>query len=412
LIIVAGALANKHGQGGEAWVRLSWALGIRKLGWDVLFLEELPDKPDPAAVQFFRETVARFGLETSASLIGPGGKSLTGMSSRLVMESASKARALFNISGHLTFEPVMEQVRPRVYIDIDPGFTQFWQASGMTGARLSSHDSYFTVGRNIGGDGCEIPTCGITWKHIFPPVVLDHWPDTGRPAIHRVTQTRRAQSAGTDGAEAVPGVITNGGTIESSDAEDRLRFTTVANWRGSFGPVQFGAKTYGLKVHEFRKFIELPRQCRETFEIALKIYPGDQKDLEALKIDGWRIVDPAAAASADDFRRYVQESDAEFSVAQGVYVQTNSGWFSDRTAHYLASGKPALVQETGFSRHIPVGEGLLSFRTMDEAIEGAENIAGEYKKHSRAARKLAVEYFNSDRVIGELLTDICVGVKL
>src|SRR5262249_25205339 len=151
--------------------------------------------------------------------------------------------------------------------------------------------------------------------------------------------------------------------VSSALCEEMLRFTTIANWRGSFGPVQFGDRTYGLKVHEFRKFIELPRRCRERFEIALSIYPGDQKDLEALKASGWRIVSPrAVAASAGDFRRYIQESDAEFSVAQGVYVQTNSGWFSDRTAHYLASGKPALVQETGFSRHVPVGEGLLSFR--------------------------------------------------
>jgi hypothetical protein len=166
-------------------------------------------------------------------------------------------------------------------------------------------------------------------------------------------------------------------------------------------------KTYGLKAHEFRKFIDVPRRAGRDFEIALQIHPQDKKDLDALLAHGWTISDPRQAAdSPAAFRGYVQNSSAEFSVAQGVYVDTNSGWFSDRTVRYLASGRPALVQDTGFSRNYPVGEGLLAFRTVDEALAGAESIVLDYRKHCRAARRIAEEYFDSGKVLRRLTTDI------
>jgi hypothetical protein len=148
----------------------------------------------------------------------------------------------------------------------------------------------------------------------------------------------------------------------------------------------------------------------QEFELALDIHPAEQRDLSLLRQYGWRIVDPKVSASDPlSFRRYVQGSGAEFSVAQGIYVETNSGWFSDRTTRYLASGKPALVQDTGFSRNIPVGEGLLAFRTLDEAVAGAERIARDYENHCRAARALAEEYFDSDKVLSKLVEEIGIA---
>ena len=185
---------------------------------------------------------------------------------------------------------------------------------------------------------------------------------------------------------------------------DQGRFTTIANWRGPFGPVQFGSRTFGLKVHEFRKFITLPRVAPLPFEIALNIHPNDHRDLDALRAQGWQIVDPQTVASDPQaFRQYVQQSAAEFSVAQGIYVDTASGWFADRTVRYLASGKPALVQDTGFTRNIPTGEGLIAFKTLEEAAAGAKQIARNYDQHCRAARSLAQRYFNSDEVLGHFL---------
>ena len=162
-IIVGGALANKAGHGGEAWVRLNWVLGFQALGFRVLFLEQLAGAPDSAAVEYFCGVTERFGLADSAALIGADGATLCGMSAERISEFAAEADALINISGHLTYAPVFERARRRVYVDIDPGFTQFWHAAGNEGARLRGHDFFFTIGENIGAPDCPIPTGGIPW---------------------------------------------------------------------------------------------------------------------------------------------------------------------------------------------------------------------------------------------------------
>jgi hypothetical protein len=167
---------------------------------------------------------------------------------------------------------------------------------------------------------------------------------------------------------------------------------------------------YGLKVHEFRKVMELPTRVPLDFEIALDIYPGDDRDRESLEENGWHLVRPADTVRGPEaFRRYVQGSGAEFSVAQGIYVDTNSGWFSDRSVRYLASGRPALLQDTGFSANYPVGEGLVAFRTLDEAAAGAERIAADYPAHRAAARELAEERFDSGRVLPRFLEEAGLG---
>jgi hypothetical protein len=282
--------------------------------------------------------------------------------------------ALVNISGHLTNPLLFGRFRQRVYVDIDPGFTQFWHAMGNPGARVDGHDLHFTVGENIGRDGCDIPTSGIAWRPVRQPVVLDDWPP-----------------------------VPTGPT-------ERTRFTTVGSWRGPFGSVEYEGRTYGLKLHEFRRIIELPRRSRYTFELALDIHPAEERDLAALAHNGWRLADPSEVAGDPcAFRSYVQRSGAEFSVAQGVYVDTNSGWFSDRTVRYLASGRPALVQDTGFYRRLPVGEGIIAFRTLDDAVAGADAIVGDYERHAIAARAFAEEHFDSDRVLARFCDDAAIG---
>ncbi|MBI3943419.1 MAG: hypothetical protein HY326_10440, partial [Chloroflexi bacterium] len=184
------------------------------------------------------------------------------------------------------------------------------------------------------------------------------------------------------------------------------RFTTIASWRGPYGPVHYGGKTFGLKVHEFRRFIQMPELASQAFEIALNIHPADGKDLRLLQQHGWQIVDPRVVApDPNAFRSYVQTSGAEFSVAQGIYVDTHSGWFSDRTVRYLASGKPVLVQDTGFSQNLPVGEGLLAFRTLEQAVSGAAQIGRDYERHCRGAREIAAAYFDSDKVLSKLIEE-------
>jgi hypothetical protein len=341
-VAVAGALANKARNGGEAWVRLSYALGLRRLGCEVRLVEEAPDASRDA-VDYARQVAASFELDFS-----------------LAQDAQEGGDLLVNISGNLRSRALRRRFRRTAFVDIDPGFTQFWHQQGIEW--IPKHDVYFTIGENIGSDDCPIPTCGIEWRSTRPPVVLDEWP------------------------------VADGGFS---------RFTTAAKWRSSLGPIE----PYGLKHHEWRKVLGLPGLAGLPFEAALDIDAADAADRQALEAHGWRLVDPAVAAEPEGFRDYVRGSGAEFSVAQGIYVETRSGWFSDRSVRYLASGRPVLVEDTGFGRTLPVGQGLLAFRTLDEAVEGARAIAGDYDRHARAARAIAEEHFDSDKVLSALLED-------
>jgi hypothetical protein len=360
--VVSGALANKPGQSGEAWVKLSWVRGLQRLGIEVWFVEQLDESMagNERAPSWFRDVTERFDLTERAALLERG-RSIVGPSVEELAVVAAEG-TLVNISGHLTFPRLFEAFRRRVLIDIDPGFTQFWHAEGLEGANVAGHDAYFTIGERIGRVDCPIPTGGIQWRPVRQPVVLEDWP---------------------------PAEVSEGN-----------RFTTIATWRGPFGPVEHGGRKYGLKVHEFRKFVELPQRSPHRFEIALDYHSADQGDVDALWEHGWRVVDPqVVAGDPDDLRAYVQGSGAEFSAAQGMYVETACGWFSDRSVRYLASGKPVLVQDTGFGDILPVGEGLLAFGTIEEAAAGAAEIAGRYSEHCAAAREIAETYFDAQRVL-------------
>jgi hypothetical protein len=367
-IVVSGALANRPGNGGGAWVRLSWINGLRRLGFDVHFVELIASREradGTGGTQFFDETCRQFGFNATL---------LCDSAPRELLDIVESAELLVNIGGHLTDESLRKRFRRTAYIDIDPGFTQFWHVHPGTNFRVPPHDSYYTIASNIGRQSCEIPAGELPWRTMLQPVVLEDWP-------------------------VVP------------LATGELRLTTVASWRGAFGPVSHGGRTYGVKAHEFRKFASLPKRVPESvFEVALDIHPGDAKDMELLSSNGWRVTKPCAAAgSPAKFRDYVQASSAEFSVAQGIYVDTDSGWFSDRTVRYLATGRPALVQDTGFSGTIPSGEGLVAFRTLDEAVRGVERIAADHPLHCATARRVAEEYFDSDKVLGKFLDE--VGVR-
>ncbi len=386
IIVVAGAVANQPGNGGGVWEKMSWVTGLRQLGFEVWFVEQIAPAAcvntqgavvDVAAsinYVWLRSVAEWFGIGERYALVSADDNTCLGASWEKLLEVAEAANLLVNISGHLKLEPLLRRFGRKAYIDKDPGFTQFWHADPATAFRVGGHDWYFTIGENIGARDCPIPRREINWRPIRQPVVLADWPVT--------------------------------------TVENRRRFTTVGSWRGAFGPVQFGGQTYGLKVHEFRKFASLPRQFGEgkgdpIFEAALDIHSADAKDRALLLENRWRLVEPRAIASSPAaFRQFVQESAAECSVAQGVYVETNSGWFSDRSLRYLASGKPVLVQDTGFSRNLPVGHGIVPFRTLDEAAAGARRIMSDYEAHCQAARTIAERYFDSNKVLGRFLEEI------
>jgi hypothetical protein len=245
-----------------------------------------------------------------------------------------------------------------------------WRELGLADP-LRGHDDFVTIGERIGREECSIPTGGLEWIATRPPVVLEQWP-------------RREARGGS--------------------------FTSVVTWRGSFGPLEYDGKTYGLRVHEFRKFVELPRRSGQEFELALDIHATDERDLALLNENGWRLADPIAAAGEPDrYCAYIAGSYAELMIAKNMYVETRSGWFSDRSACYLASGRPVLAQDTGLDGLYPLGEGLVAFRTLEEAVAGVEAISRDYESHTAAARGIAEEHFDSDRVLAALLSALSVS---
>lgn len=375
-VLVSGAVANKHRHGGSIWVRMSWAEALRDAGFDVVFVEQIDERDcvdaggaparfeDSANAAAFDAAMAEFGLAGALLCPDADGVRCAGMAPDELFARADGAALLVNVGGHLRWGPLLARPAVRAFVDLDPGFTQIWHAEGRD-VGLAGHDLHFSVGLNVGAAGCPLPAGGVRWRPIRQPVALDRW-------------------------AAAPG-----------DALER--FTTVASWRGAYGPATWAGRSYGVKAHEFRRFLGVTGAVRARFEVALDIHPGDRADIERLREHGWALSDPAALAGTDGFRRFVQGSGAEFSPAQNIYVDTNSGWFSDRTVRYLACGRPALVQDTGFSAHLPTGEGLLAFTTLDEAVAGARELLDDYPRHRAAARRIAAEHFAGPRAVAPLL---------
>lgn len=378
-IIFSGVFANRPHRGGGAWHRLQYILGLKKLGYDVYFIEEIWEcydkdwNPTPFnqsySLKFFKDVVETFGIIDKCSLIYRNGEKSYGLPYNSVLELSKDADLLINFDriDSKRRSPLFSTPAKRIYIDTDPGYTQIWHETYKADMNFAGHDIFFTRGENIGNPDCPIPTCGIDWKKTRPPVVLDFL----KPSINL-----------------------------------RLdKFTTISSLNG-YSPLQYKGEWYGLKDEEFMKFITLPKLTDKRIEVALDIHPHD-KTLKTFHENGWIIVDPKIyTKNPHMFQEYIQNSDAELSVAKNMYVKSNCGWFSERSTCYLASGKPVLLQDTGFSKFLPVGEGLLAFRTMDELLEGVDEINRNYHFHCKAARKIAEEYFDSDKVLTKLLKEV------
>lgn len=375
-VIVSGAVANKHRHGGSAWVRLSWAEALRELGFDVLFVEALdpahavdahghPAAPEVSAnAAAFTAAMAAFGFTGSSALVSTvDGSTIAGLPRAELLDRAAGAALLVNISGHLRDPQLLGLARTRAFVDLDPGYTQVWLEAGHD-VGVAGHELHFTVGANVGTPRCPLPSGGVAWRAIRQPVVLDRWP-----------------------------VATEGFT----------RFTTVGSWRGAFGPVEWAGRRYGVKAHEFRRLAELPRRSGLPFEAILDIDPADAGDAARLRAGGWSLRTPELTAGTGGFADYVRGSGAECSAAQGIYVHTRSGWCSDRTVRYLASGRPALVQDTGLGDTLPVGEGLLSFTTAEQAAARAAELVADHARHCTAARRLAETHFAPGPALAPLL---------
>ena len=375
-IMIAGAIGHHPiGGSGNAWAFLQYVLGFRALGIETYYVEHLEAKsswdaqwnrvPFAASVnaQYFAAITKRFGLEGTTALLDEESESHVGLSSADVRQLAPDIDLLVNLSGRFHQRDVLAAVRRRMYLDLDPGFTQIWQQQYHVDMNLPGHDIYVTVGPYLGQPECPLPTCGVEWRSTLPPVVLDEW-ETAAPA----------------------------GAV----------YTTVADWRG-YGAVEWQGAWYGQKAQEFLRLVDVPRRVSVPLEISLAIHP-EESDRATLVDHGWTLSEPQVdAATPDSYRQYVQRSRGEFSAAKHGYVAGRTGWFSDRSACYLAAGRPVILQDTGFSRYLPVGQGLFAFDDAAGAVAALSAVEADYAAHARAAREIARKHFDARRVLPRLL---------
>jgi hypothetical protein len=373
-ILLSGMVAAQPDQGGATWAVLQYLLGFRRLGHRVVFVEGLHDASlSPKAVPldrthnagYFRRVMRDFEFDRASALLVTGTRQTVGLSYEHLRRVAHSADVLINISGMLTDEELVADIPCRVYLDLDPAFNQLWHALHGCEMRFSGHTHFVTIGLAIGRSDCPVPTCSLPWITTPQPVVLSSW-----PVVEEITH-------------------------------DAL--TTVGHWR-SYGSIEHDGMLYGQKAHSLRRFITLPTLTGEKFMLALAIHPDERKDLAAVAANGWNLLDPAQMAGTPaDYQRFIQGSKAEFGIAKSGYVASRCGWFSDRSLCYLASGRPVLAQETGFSDFIPAGEGLFAFESTEDVLAAIEELRANYTRHARAARAIAEELFNSDKILSRLL---------
>jgi hypothetical protein len=384
--------------GGHLWVYLNWALGLRALGCEVIWLEtvsieesisalksrrkygrlrlERDGLVEPASdlvhevqmnVTTLKRRLKRYGLADSLALHSRDGEALfdevtTGC---LNLEAAAEADLLLNLRYNLAGE-VVGRFRRSALLDIDPGLLQLWMSQGLVS--VPQHDLYFTIGETVGQPGALFPDVGLKWHYTPPPVYLPEWPPV--------------------------------------QADAMAPYTTVSHWwDGTGGWVEVkGELRNNEKRTAFLDYLDLPSRNSTQLELALSLAPEDEEEGRLLEERGWKIRHAWTVSSEpEQYRAYVQQSRGEFSVVKPSCVWLSNAWISDRTLCYLASAKPAVIQHTGPSRFLPDSEGLLRFRTLEEAARALCAVEADYERHCLLARELAEEHFDAQKVVGRVL---------
>jgi hypothetical protein len=367
---------------GVAWQALHYLEALRRLGHDVHYLEDTGRWPfdvdrnaltaDPRyTVEYLGRVMAQAALADrwAYRAVTPG-RPVYGRPAREVADILATADVLINLTGATVLRDEHRAIPVRIYLETDPVLPQIQVASGNRRwiDLLAAHTHYFTFGERLGAPDCGVPVGPFAYQPTRQPVVLDWW------------------------ASAV-----------GRDVHPSLLLTTVGNWRQREKAVRWHGRPLSWSKHErFAHVLELPRRSPHRFELALA--RADAGALARLAGHGWRVLD-AVAMTKDlgPYREYIQASHAEFTVAKEQNVRLRSGWFSDRSACYLAAGKPVITEDTGFDIALPTGRGLLAFRTLDDAVAAVEAVAADYAGHAHAAREIAEAHFGAERVVGALL---------
>lgn len=378
-IVVLGYLIRGP-LGGMAWHHLQYLLGLHRLGHDVYFIEDSDDYPscyDPSrgiidtnpdyGLRFAADAFGRLGLIDRWAYYDAHTDCWHGPSAGRATQICRSAEVVLNISGVNPLRSWMQQPPIRVLIDTDPVFSQLRHLRDPAALdRARQHTHFYSFGENIASDAAAIPSDGLPWRATRQPIVLDAWPVTAGPP---------------QGA-----------------------FTTVMQW-DSYPVGEFGGQRYGMKADSFGPYESLPARVGEVLEIALGSSTAPRSRLAAA---GWVLRDPLMISRDPwTYQRYIQESKAEFSVAKQGYVISRSGWFSERSAGYLAGGRPVVVQDTGFTKWLRSGGlGVLAFHSPEEAVAAIDEVCANYPRHCQAARAIAEEYFDSRIVLTRLLDSV------
>jgi hypothetical protein len=368
---------------GVIWQHLHYIVGLQRLGYEVYYIEDTTIYPyNPVnfdtsrdcryAVDMLARLADQFGFRNhwaySARFLDP--PQTFGLDSGKIRRLYREADAILNVCGAQELNEDLVRSERLIYVESDPGFHQIKldQGDEDTREKLTHHKVLFSFGESIGDSSSfPVPLNGFNWLPTRQPVVIDFW---------------RTESA----------------------PRSKAVFTTVANWstRG-FKDITWNGQTFlWSKVDNFLRFIEVPRVVGRKFEIATDIKV--ESTAELFRRNGWRLTDPYRLSESPElYRSYVRASRGEFTVSKENVVQLNTGWFSDRSACYLAAGRPVITQETGFTRHYGGDRGLFSFSTIEEIKEAETAIRADYATHSRAAYEIACEYFEAEKVLTSLL---------
>ncbi len=374
-IIVTGLIAQ-YPLGGVTWDYLQYVLGLHALGHEVYYLEDTGQWPyNPLEggisesctfnVRYLSAVMSRFGLGERWGYCFPWKSQWFGLPAERWDKICKETDLLINVSGTLADPGRYRQAARLVYIDSDPVFTQVKLARGQTNLfrLVDMHDIHFSFGERLSAS--QVPATGHQWLPTRQPVVLAQWHPRSPP---------------------------------------REAFTTVMNWT-SYKPLTYRGITLGQKDVEFERFMTLPSRIPNVrLEAVINEGKVRRPPRELLRRHGWWVVDPnEACPGLDSYRSYIETSMAEWSVAKNGYVVGRPGWFSCRSACYLAAGRPVVVQDTGFADILPLGEGILTFQTLEQAVEGISEVRSNYARHSLAARAIAEKYFASDSVLCSLI---------
>jgi hypothetical protein len=383
-IVVVGTLASDP-YAGMAWMHMQIVVGLRRLGHDVYYFETTSAWPyDPVrqtrvcdseySLAYLARVADSFGLgDRWAYRRSYGDKAWFGLGRAHAEALLAEADLVLNVAGATRLAEEGLKVGRLIYFGTDPVYHEIAVSNGNENIRtlIEEHDEFVTYGENIGSPDCAVPPFDHLRARTRQPVLLDLW---------------------ADGAPTNPA------------------FTTVCNWRQDGRDIDFQGETYyWSKHHEFLKFLDLPRRVHPPLELAMGFANLDDDVQPLLQGHGWRLVD-AHQFTTDPwpYREYVRCSTAEFTVAKDQNVRLRSGWFSERSACYLAAGRPVIAQDTAFGKFLPTGEGLFAFNTLDEILAAFEAVCSDYQRHSRAARGIAEECFRAETVLTKLLDDVGV----